>query len=78
MKSAFDIACKAGNLLLLPESRELLSEGLEALIRKRILQSSDKERYETLWSRYAGKCPKCGTISEVGAKFCQKCGFAFS
>jgi len=78
MKNAFDIACKAGNLLLSPEATELLSEGLDVLIRKRIIQNSDKERFETLWSRYAGKCPKCGTISEAGAKFCQKCGFAFS
>jgi hypothetical protein len=78
MKNAFDTACKAGNMLLIPQSSELLSEGLGALIRKRIIQSSDKERFETLWSRYAGKCPKCGTASEAGAKFCQKCGFAFS
>lgn len=78
MKNAFDVACKAGNLLLSPESTELVSEGLDVLIRKRIIQSSDKERFETLWSRYAGKCPKCGTVSEAGAKFCQKCGFAFS
>jgi hypothetical protein len=78
MKSAFDIACKAGNLLLMPQSSELLSEGLDALIRKRVIQSSDKERFQVLWSRYAGKCPKCGTTTEIGAKFCQKCGYAFS
>jgi hypothetical protein len=77
VKSNFDNACKAGNLLLVSHSAELLMEGLQTLIRRRILQSTDKEKYEALWSKYTGKCPKCGTFTEVGAKFCQKCGFAF-
>ena len=78
LKIAFDTACKAGNLLLVPQSLEVLKEGLDVLIRRKLIRSTDKERYEMLWNRYAGKCPKCGTISEAGAKFCQKCGFAFS
>ncbi|MFX1441725.1 MAG: zinc-ribbon domain-containing protein [Promethearchaeota archaeon] len=28
----------------------------------------------TVWSRYSGKCPKCGIGVETGAQFCQKCG----
>ncbi|MFW9804878.1 MAG: zinc-ribbon domain-containing protein [Candidatus Thorarchaeota archaeon] len=28
----------------------------------------------TVWSRYSGKCPKCGAGVEAGAQFCQKCG----
>jgi len=78
MKTAFDTACKAGNMLLTIQSSELLSDGLDALIRKRVIQSTDKERFETLWNSYARRCPKCGTAIEAGAKFCQKCGLAFN
>jgi hypothetical protein len=77
-KDAFERACIRGNVFLDPESAASLNEGLTTLTRKNILQHSDKERFETLWSRYAGRCPKCGTATEMGAKFCQKCGLDLS
>ncbi|MHA1965929.1 MAG: zinc-ribbon domain-containing protein [Candidatus Thorarchaeota archaeon] len=77
-KDAFERACIRGNVFLDPESVTALNEGLTTLTRKNILQHSDKERFETLWSRYAGRCPKCGTATEMGAKFCQKCGLDLS
>ncbi len=61
-------------MLLAPEAEQLLVEGLEELLRRRLLQRDDIERLLTLWSRYSGKCPKCGTVIEAGAQFCQKCG----
>jgi hypothetical protein len=76
-RDAFERACIRGNVFLDPESTTLLNEGLTALTRRNILQHADKERFETLWSRYVGKCPKCGTATEMGAKFCQKCGLEF-
>ena len=77
-KDAFERACIRGNVFLDPESSKLFNEGLVALSRRNLLQQADKERFETLWSRYAGKCPKCGTVTEMGAKFCQKCGLDLS
>ncbi len=73
-KDAFERACIKGNVLLDPEGENMLSEGLESLTRRRLLQSSDIERYGTLWYRYAGKCPKCSSDLETGAKFCNNCG----
>ena len=73
-KENFDSACVKGNMLLAPETEHLLVEGLEDLLRRRLLQRDDIERLLTLWSRYSGKCPKCGVVVEVGAQFCQKCG----
>jgi len=78
MKGTFLKSCQAGNLLMKSEATQLLSEGLDALIQRRLIQSTDKERFVTLWSRYSGKCPKCGTVNEKDAKFCQKCGLALS
>jgi hypothetical protein len=77
-RAAFERACIKGNVFLDPESVTLLNEGFTELTRRNILQHSDRERFETLWSRYVGKCPKCGTTTEMGAKFCQKCGLEFS
>ncbi len=77
-KDAFERACIKGNVFLQPEADTLFNEGLAALSRKSILQHADKERFETLWSRYAGKCPNCHTATEMGAKFCQKCGLDLS
>ncbi len=77
-KDAFERACIKGNVFLEPESDVLFNEGLATLIRRNIFQHADKERFETLWSRYAGKCPKCSTATEMGAKFCQKCGLDLS
>lgn len=76
-RDSFERACIRGNMFLDPESTTLLNEGLTVLMRRNILQHADKERFETLWSRYVGKCPKCGTTTEMGAKFCQKCGLEF-
>ena len=73
-KNAFDRACIAGNVFLDPQGESMLSEGLEALTRRKLLQTSDIERYGTLWYRYAGKCPNCGSELEAGSKFCNKCG----
>jgi hypothetical protein len=78
VKSSLDSTCKTANLLIAPESSQLLADGLDVLVRRRMMQEVDKERFQTIWNRYSGKCPKCGTSCEVGAKFCQKCGFAFS
>jgi hypothetical protein len=78
VRSSLDSSCQTANLLMAPESTQLLTEGLDALVRRRVMQAVEKERFQTLWSRYSGKCPKCGTATEAGAKFCQKCGFAFS
>ncbi|MBN2228651.1 MAG: hypothetical protein JW779_03585 [Candidatus Thorarchaeota archaeon] len=77
-KDAFDRACVRGNVFINAESKELLSEGLRVLISKNLLNTDDKTRYENLWSKYSGKCPKCGAITEIGAKFCQKCGLDLS
>ena len=73
-KDAFERACIKGNVFLDPEAENMLTEGLESLTRRKLLQSSDIERYGTLWYKYASKCPKCGSDLEVGTKFCNKCG----
>ncbi|MFX1484459.1 MAG: zinc-ribbon domain-containing protein [Promethearchaeota archaeon] len=73
-KDAFEHACIKGNVFLDPKAENMLSEGLESLSRRRVLQTTDIERYGTLWYRYAGKCPKCGAELEAGAKFCNSCG----
>lgn len=77
-RDAFERASIKGNVFLIPEDEKMLSEGLEALTRRRLLQNEDKERFQTLWSKYVGKCPKCGSATEPGAKFCQKCGLDLS
>ena len=77
-KSAFESACIKGNVFLEPQSSAALDEGLIALERRNLIQPGDKERYSTLWSRYAGKCPKCGEATEENARFCQKCGLQFT
>ena len=73
-KTAFERACITGNVFLDPQGETLLSEGLESLNRRKLLRTSDIERYGTLWYRYAGKCPKCSSQLETGAKFCNNCG----
>lgn len=73
-KDAFERACIKGNVFLDPESEHMLSEGLESLIRRKLIHTSDIERYGALWYRYVGKCPKCNSELEVGAKFCNNCG----
>ncbi|MFW9807859.1 MAG: zinc-ribbon domain-containing protein [Candidatus Thorarchaeota archaeon] len=73
-KDAFEHACIKGNVFLDPKAENMLSEGLESLSRRRVLQTTDIERYGKLWYGYAGKCPKCGSELEAGAKFCNKCG----
>jgi len=73
-KTAFERACITGNVFLDPQGETMLSEGLESLTRRKLLQTSDVERYGTLWYRYAGKCPKCSSELDAGAKFCNKCG----
>jgi hypothetical protein len=73
-KESFERACARGNMLLAAESEGILVQGLEELLRRRLLQTDDIERLLTVWSRYSGKCPKCGAAVEAGAQFCQKCG----
>jgi hypothetical protein len=73
-KQSFERACAMGNMLLAAEAEQLLVQGLEELLRRRLLQSDDIERLLTVWSRYSGKCPKCGAAVETDAQFCQKCG----
>jgi hypothetical protein len=73
-RDAFEQACIKGNMFLDPEGENILSEGLESLTRRKLLQSSDIERYGTLWFKYVGKCPKCSNELEIDAKFCNKCG----
>ena len=73
-KGAFERACIEGNLFLDPEGEKLLSEGFESLSRRGVLGSSDIERYARLWYKYSGKCPKCQSDLERGAKFCNNCG----
>ncbi|MHA2601113.1 MAG: zinc-ribbon domain-containing protein, partial [Candidatus Thorarchaeota archaeon SMTZ1-83] len=73
-KESFQRACTRGNMLLAAEAEELLVQGLEELLRRRLLQRDEIERLLMVWSRYSGKCPKCGAAVETGAQFCQKCG----
>ncbi|MGY5859049.1 MAG: hypothetical protein RTU63_06750, partial [Candidatus Thorarchaeota archaeon] len=73
-KDAFERSCIKGNVFLDPEAEKMLSEGLETLNRRRLIQKSDIERYGTLWYKYKGKCPKCSSGLEAGAKFCNNCG----
>ncbi|MFW9787023.1 MAG: zinc-ribbon domain-containing protein [Candidatus Thorarchaeota archaeon] len=73
-KGAFDRVCLKGNMLLAPEAEQLLVGGLEELLRRRLVQRDDIERLLIHWSRYSGKCPKCGAAIESGAQYCQKCG----
>ncbi|MFX1417080.1 MAG: zinc-ribbon domain-containing protein [Promethearchaeota archaeon] len=73
-KESFQRACTRGNMLLAAEAEELLVQGLEELLRRGLLQRDEIERLVTVWSRYSGKCPKCGASVEAGAQFCQKCG----
>lgn len=73
-KTAFDSACAIGNVLIVSDTEQLLVEGLEDLLRRRIIQRDDIERLLTVWTRSSGRCPKCGNIIEKSAQFCQKCG----
>lgn len=73
-KAAFERACLKGNVFLDPKGEKMLSEGLESLNRRSLIHTSDIERYGTLWYRYVGKCPKCSSELEAGAKFCNSCG----
>jgi hypothetical protein len=73
-KDAFERACAKGNVLIAHETEQQLVEGLEELLRRRLLQREDIEKLLTVWSRYSGKCPKCGAVIDAGAQFCQKCG----
>ncbi len=61
-------------MLLAAEAEQLLVQGLEKLLKRRLLQRDEIERLLTVWNRYSGKCPKCGASVEAGAQFCQKCG----
>ncbi len=71
---SFQQACVRGNMLLAAEAEQLLVQGLEKLLKRRLLQRDEIERLLTVWNRYSGKCPKCGASVEAGAQFCQKCG----
>ncbi len=73
-KEAFERACVNGNIFLDPEGENVLTEGFESLRRRGLIQSSDIERYARLWYKYSGKCPKCSSELEKGAKFCNSCG----
>jgi hypothetical protein len=73
-KESFERACTRGNMLLAAEGEAMLVQGLEELLRRRLIQTDDIERLLTVWSRYSGKCPKCGAGVEPGAQFCQRCG----
>lgn len=77
-KETFDNACLKGNMLLTTDSELLLTEGLNNLLRRHLLQNDDKERFTSLWKKYAGRCPKCSSVVETGARFCQKCGLDLS
>ncbi|MFW9817035.1 MAG: zinc-ribbon domain-containing protein, partial [Candidatus Thorarchaeota archaeon] len=73
-KEAFDRACIKGNVFLDPEGEKMLAAGFESLSNRKLLGSSDIERYARLWYRYAKKCPKCSSELEAGAKYCNSCG----
>ena len=73
-KDAFERACIKGNLFLDPEGEMMLTTGFESLNRRGLLGSSDIEGYARLWYKYVGKCPKCSSELEAGAKFCNNCG----
>ncbi len=62
-----------GNRLTSSDGAARLREGLVQLERRMLLQEGAREKLESLWIRYAAKCPKCGA-DVAGSKYCPQCG----
>ena len=73
-KSDFTKACNSGNVLLNPDAREKLDDGLRKLQSEQLLHEGVQESLVLLWEKYEGRCPKCGESTSVDEKFCSKCG----
>ncbi len=66
-----------GNRLTSSDGASKLREGIIQLERRMLLQEGAREKLESLWVRYAAKCPKCGA-DVAGSKYCPQCGLTIS
>jgi hypothetical protein len=74
----FEKSIARGNMLLDPDSQKLLTDGLSRLQRRQLLEEGVREKLESLWTSYTGKCPNCGINTGVDVKYCPECGAALS
>jgi hypothetical protein len=74
----FEKSIARGNMLLDPDSQKLLTDGLSRLQRRQLLEEGVREKLESLWTSYTGKCPNCGIDTGVDVKYCPECGAALS
>ncbi|MHA1908235.1 MAG: hypothetical protein ACW98Y_13130, partial [Candidatus Thorarchaeota archaeon] len=64
----------SGNMLTNTDGIDSIRSGLTKMQLTQLLKEGAKEKFEWLWSKYSGQCPKCGEMAGVGTKFCPGCG----